>query len=292
VLAAIVLAVGVLTGLVLSTQRKRRRTIFQLHIRNAGNIRDRYELWTEAADAIKVHFARDGVPLTRREIMETISAAETVAVPATGAPAPGTPVASGREAGIGSKAKKASGFVRSIAQGLMSLSSILPTSIRSPIQRVLRTWYQGEAKVRQVSTASTRVSRTVSRVKPSGARPSVSQQATGAPPVAAPAGQITRTAHVTRTVTRAGYQTPLVEPDEHLGVDIVIDPIKQHYKSCDYLLKVFSRSIDLEDASMVIAQESIQIQGVSLFRRIFPFLLIYGVALLSLGILWLVLTGL
>jgi len=80
-------------------------------------------------------------------------------------------------------------------------------------------------------------------------------------------------------------------------VDAIIDPARQHYQSSDYLLKVFSRSMELDEvqsrAPMVIAQESIQIQGVGLVRRIFPFLLIYGLALLSLFILqWILTTGL
>ena len=65
----------------------------------------------------------------------------------------------------------------------------------------------------------------------------------------------------------------------------MVGPAKQHYQSRDYLLKVFSRSIELEGAPMVIAQKSIQIQGVSLIRRILPFLLIYGLAVLGLFVL-------
>ena len=130
--------------------------------------------------------------------------------------------------------------------------------------------------MRRASIMSSRISRTASRIS-DGTTPAGADQSSP--------GQITRTAQVTRTVTLAGYQTPLVEPDEHLQISVLVDPAKQHYKSRDYLLKVFSRSIELEGAPMVIAQKSIQIQGVSLIRRIFPFLLIYGLAVLSLFVL-------
>jgi hypothetical protein len=296
-IAAIVLAVGVLTGLVLSSQRSHRRKVFQLELHNAGNIRDRYELWTEALGALKIRFALDGVPLTRCEIVETVEAAETVAVPAS-APTRGGGRAKERRGGSGVREKV--GVFSQIASGLagtlMSIASILPASMRGPVQRVLGQYYRGQSRVRQVSAASGRVSSTVSRVAPKGAAsPAAPAQAASvrwARPATAP-GQITRTAQVTRTVTGSGYQTPLVQPNERLTVDMIIDPARQHYQSSDYLLKIFSRSIELEAASMVIAQESIQIQGVGLFRRIFPFLLIYGLALLSLLLLqWILIAGL
>ena len=87
-IAALVLAVGLLTGLVLNVQRNRRRKRFVLEVYNGGNIRDRYELWTETFDAIRVRFALDGVPLTQREIVERVEAAETVSVPSAGRAAP------------------------------------------------------------------------------------------------------------------------------------------------------------------------------------------------------------
>jgi hypothetical protein len=86
-------------------------------------------------------------------------------------------------------------------------------------------------------------------------------------------------------VTLGGYQTPLVEPDERLAISVWVDQAKQHFQSKDYLLKVFSRSIEQEGMPMVITQKSIQIQGVSLIRRILPFLLIYGFAILCLFVL-------
>lgn len=301
--AAIVLATGALTGLVLSSQRSHRRKVFQLELHNAGNIRDRYQLWTEALGALKrragisIRFALDGVPLTRCEIVETVEAAETVAVSAS-APARGGRRAKERRGGGGVREKV--GVFRQIASSIAgifySIASILPVSMRGPLQRVLGQYARGQARVTQVSAATGRVSSTVSRVAPKGAAsPAVPAQA--ASTSAAAPGQITRTAQVTRTVTGSGYQTPLVEPDERLTVDAIIDPARQHYQSSDYLLKVFSRSMELDEAQsrapMVIAQESIQIQGVGLVRRILPFLLIYGLALLSLFILqWILIAGL
>jgi VWFA-related protein len=270
--AAIVLAVGILTGLVLSTQRKRRRKVFGLEVHNAGNIRDRYELWTEVSSAIRVRFALDGVPLTRREIVEVVEAAETVAVPGR------TP----SRGDLGNRAKELGGIGASIAYALSSIVRLLPASIRGPLQRGLGQYYRGQSQVRQVSSASSRLSRTASRMSPDVGQRDSAQPAGAAR--SAP-GQITRTAQVTRTVTLSGYQTPLVEPDEQLRISVLLDPAKQHYQSHDYLLKVFSRSIELEGAPMVIAQKSIQIQGVSLIRRILPFLLIYGLAVLSLFML-------
>ena len=294
---AIVLAAGALTGLVLSSQRSHRRKVFQLELHNAGNIRDRYQLWTEALGALKIRFALDGVPLTRCEIVEIVEAAETVAVSAS-APTRGERRGKKRRGGGGVREKV--GVFRQIASSiagiLYSIASILPVSMRGPIQRVLGQYARGQARLTQVSAATGRVGSTVSRVAPrDAALPAVSPQA--AATSAAVPGQITRTAQVTRTVTGSGYQTPLVEPDERLTVDAIIDPARQHYQSSDYLLKVFSRSMELDEvqsrAPMVIAQESIQIQGVGLVRRIFPFLLIYGLALLSLFILqWILTTGL
>jgi VWFA-related protein len=282
--AAIVLIAGILTGLVLSSQRKRRRKVFALEIHNAGNIRDRYELWTEASNALRIRFALDGVPLTRREIVEVIEAAETVAVPGAATSAPGrTPSGSG----LGEKAKGLGGIGTSIARALSSIIRFLPASIRGPLQRGLGQYYRGQSQVRRASIASSRLSRTASRVSSKAGQRGSAQPdgaAQGAP------GQITRTAQVTRTVTLAGYQTPLVEPDEQLWISVLLDPAKPHYQSRDYLLKVFSRSIELEGAPMVIAQKSIQIQGVSLIRRILPFLLIYGAAVLSLFALQWILT--
>jgi VWFA-related protein len=269
---AIVLIVGILTGLVLNTQRRRRRKVFGLEVHNAGNIRDRYELWTEASGALRIRFALDGVPLTRREIIEVVEAAETVAVPGR------TP--SGGD--LGDRAKELGGIGASIAYALSGIVRFLPASIRSPLQRGLSQYYRGQSQVSRVSITSSRLSKTAARISPgSGQRDSTQTAgaAQGSP------GQITRTAQVTRTVTLSGYQTPLVEPDEQLQVSVLVEPARQHYQSRDYLLKVFSRSIELEGAPMVIAQKSIQIQGVSWIRRILPFLIIYGLAVLGLFVL-------
>jgi hypothetical protein len=268
-----ILIVGILTGLVLSTQRKRRRKVFGLEMHNAGNIRDRYELWTEASSAIRIRFALDGVRLTRREIIEVVEAAETVAVPGAASPSPRRAPSGG---GLGEKAKGLGRIGSSIAYTLSGIVRFLPASIRDPLQRGLSQYYRGKSQASRVSIASSRLSKTASRI---------SDRTTPTGAAQSSPGQITRTAQVTRTVTLSGYQTPLVEPDEQLRVSVLVEPAKQHYQSHDYLLKVFSRSIELEGAPMVIAQKSIQIQGISLIRRILPFLLIYGLAVLGLFVL-------
>jgi hypothetical protein len=247
--------------------------VFTLEIHNAGNIRDRYELWTETSSAIRIRFALDRVPLTRREIVERVEVAETVPVPSA---ARGGAARQGG-GGLGKKARGLGGIGASIARGLSSIVRYLPASLRDPIQRSLSTYYRGQGQARHISSTASHLSQSASRVSSLSGPASATQQAQDGQ-----SSQITRTAKVTRTVTLAGYQTPLVEPGEQLKIDTVVDPARQHYQSRDYLLKVFSRSIELEGAPLVIAQKSIQIQGIPLLRRILPFLLIYGFAILGL----------
>jgi hypothetical protein len=287
-IGALVLAVGVLTGLVFSTQRRHRRKRLLLEVHNAGNIQDRYELWTEALRAIKVGFALDGVPLTRREIVVPVPETEQE----VSARAEGGGLGQGAK-GSGQGAKGLGKVGTSIARALSSIARYLPASIRTPVQRGLGTYHRGQSQVRRVSAASSRLSRAASRVSPKVGPGSSAQQAD-----ARPAGQVTpgtnsQGAQVTRTVTLAGYQTPIVEPDERVAMHVLVDPRKQHYRSRDYTLKVFSRSVELDGAPMVIAQRSIQIQGIPLLRRILPFLIIYGFAILGLFVLqWVLTTGL
>jgi hypothetical protein len=82
-----------------------------------------------------------------------------------------------------------------------------------------------------------------------------------------------------------------VEPGETLTIDLLIDPVKP-YQTQQRTFKVTSKSIELEDAPVVTEETSLQIVGVPWFRRLVPFLLLFGAAVgISSVVFWLMNTG-
>jgi hypothetical protein len=288
--ALIVLVAGVLTGLVFSAQRKRRRVVLQLTVHNEGNTGDSYELWAEAPRGIRARFARNGIPLTRRKVV--LIEEQTGSTPES-TPASAPARSPGRGGDVGEKARGLAGLVSSMAYGLSSVLRFLPASMREPMQQGLSQFYRGRSRVQSASISASRLSRAAGRVAPAGAAGRAAAGDTPAPvarPVAEPKGQVTHTSQAIRTIALPGYQTPLVAPGEQSAMEVLVDPTRQHYRSKDYVLEVLSRSINQESAPTVIAQRSVQMRGISLIRRVFPFLLVYGFAVLSLFILQRVLT--
>ena len=86
---------------------------------------------------------------------------------------------------------------------------------------------------------------------------------------------------VSPKVVSTWVQTPFVEPGETLAVDLFIRPVKSRQDEF-YPFKVLSRSVEQEEAPLVIEEGSVQIAGASRFRRYSPYLLILVIAVVIL----------
>lgn len=244
VVLAIAIASGVALVTLLRLQRERNRISYSLEISNLGNVRSRYELQAEEPSGdLSFEFALDGDSLHQRQV----ASGEKVA-----------PVDSQASLeGVKQAADKGRGVSRTLANWAASAASFLPRSIREPVLRTSGQVRRGEQKVSQVEGASRR------RVTQAEALVPSSQEAGPAAP-ASPAA------------VRAWAQTPFVEPGETLTVDLRIDPARP-YHTQHYPFTVLSRSVEQEDAPLVVEETGVQIVRPSWLRRYYPFLIVLAV---------------
>ncbi len=80
-----------------------------------------------------------------------------------------------------------------------------------------------------------------------------------------------------QTVVDTWVQTPSVEPGETLVVDLLVDPIIRPRQAQQYPITVISQSVEQEDAPLVIGEGNVQIEVVSWFHRLLPFLVLVAV---------------
>ncbi len=278
VIVGVVVAVIAFTT-VLKWQRKRLRTICRLEIQNLGNVRSRYQLLAEEpAGALRFQFTLDGVNLHQRQVTqatERVEEPERGREEATRAKRVDQLAPSGSLTGLEraqQTAGQAKGISAAAASALGTVGALLPRSVGTPLRNWASQLRRQQAAVSRVEHAPRQV---LSRILKSPGRTSrvrslVSPaRVTTLPPQTTGECQATP---VTRTIVDAWAQTPFVEPGETLTVDLLIDPIERPRKTQHYPIVVTSRSIEQADAPLVVEEGSVQIEGVSWFRHLLPFL--------------------
>jgi VWFA-related protein len=286
IVVAILIASMVALVILARLQRKRYRIVYRLEICNLGNVESRYELRAdEPSGSLKCEFTLEGKSLNHRQVApaqagvsQVVSVENVVA-----SPVPATQQASSARRGK-QAAGRAGGVGGAFINLLATLGALLPRPVGQPLLEFARKTRQGQMQVRRAQ----RVSRQASQVKSaattptpapppatSSARPSVpSQVVTGRS--AAPAGLT-----VTPDEIHAWSQTPAVEPGESLMVDLEIDPLQPH-RSQYYPFAVLSRSVEQQDAPLVIEEAGVQIVRPSWFDRHYPFLVVFFVVTVTL----------
>ncbi|MEE8389683.1 MAG: hypothetical protein V3S14_02655 [Anaerolineae bacterium] len=124
--------------------------------------------------------------------------------------------------------------------------------------------------LRQVRRQATQVKRTAS---PTRTTPS-------------PSPITDRRVTVTQAVVDAWVQTPCVEPGETLIVDLLVDPIEHSRQAQHYPIAVTSRSVEQEDGPQIIEKGNVQIEGISWFYRLLPFLIFVAVIAIQALLIW------
>jgi len=251
-------------GLVIiaKTQKRRRRQIYQLGISNLGNVRSRYELRVEEPmGALEFQFTLNGVKLPQRPVPQ---ATKTVAEAAIAPPASARSPASPAREGVGQRAGQAMRTGSAITKIVSSISAILPRSLGAPLQRAIRPVRKAQSTASRVTRLPTKVTRVM---------PAPSPTRSTAPPTRAPARPqtvpVTLAPHL---VGETWSQTPFAEPGKTLTIDLLIAPLNP-YQTRNYSFKVISRSLDQEDPPLVVEEGSVQIVGISWFRRLLPYLI-------------------
>jgi hypothetical protein len=206
-------------------------------------------------EALRFQFALDGGSLEQRQVFEA-SPVTTEAVTEQPPPSPDSTV------DLESVQQTAGGAMRvsgTIADLLSSVGSLLPSSMRTPVWRMANQLRQGRSAVRRAEQLPRRVARTAS-VAPTF-------KTKGKP----------KTAPISPKVVSNWLQTPLVEPGATLTIDLFIYPVKSRQDGF-YPFQVLSRSVEQEEAPLVVEEGSLQIPGASRFRRYSPYLLILAIA--------------
>lgn len=300
-IAAIILLL-LLFRFIVGWQRGRRRGKYQLAIANLGNIPSQYELWAaDLVGALKFQFRLNGALLPQYSVAEPGEGAEPAeyrqVIPVTTVPA--TPPA-GPAAKAGPSASASLASARQTAEGVMNTGSIiadllttvaylLPGSLGRPFRNMADQLLQRQGQISQATrTPSMMVRRAkqlpgqAGQVLPS--RPTASAGASAAqtvtPPlqtarsssqIRAPSPPSNKTrrqaAMATPETGQTRVQTPLVEPDQTLMIELLITSLKP-YQSQDYTFRVSSRSVEPVEAPPATEQGNIYIKGISWFSRL------------------------
>jgi VWFA-related protein len=288
--AALAIVAMSVIGLVVvtKTQKRRRRQIYKLGISNLGNVRSRYELRVEEPmDALEFESALNGVNLPQWPVPQVTEAvAEAAIAPPASARSPASPA---RE-GVGQRAGQAMRTGSAITKIVSSISAILPRSLGAPLQRAIRPVRTAQSTASRVTRLPTKVTRVMPA--PSPARSTAQAARSTAEPTRAPARpQTVAVAPVPQPLGETWSQTPFVEPGETLTIDLLIAPLNP-YQTRNYSFKVISRSLDQKDPPLVVEEGSVQIVGISWFRRLLPYLvfaltsaLVIATAVLAVGFL-------
>ena len=151
-------------------------------------------------------------------------------------------------------AKKALGFGSVIGDLLTSVGYLLPGSLGMSMTNLGYRLRGGEVVVSRVESS-----------------------ASGGSAAAAVSQPTTRTQ--TGAVTFAGglirlwSQTPPIEPGQTLAVTLTLRPIKSK-QTQQYFFRVISQAVDAEGVPSMIEQGNLEIKGLSIARRLLPFLVL------------------
>jgi hypothetical protein len=266
---AIIVAALVALILLLRWEKKRYQKAYRLEISNQGNAPSRYELQAQdPSGTFEFEFALGGTNLQRRpvstalETLEPAPAREPVPPSAVGDAEPG------RLEGAREVAGKAASAGGALASALSKLSIYLPGSAGRSARRASSQLRRGRMQTQRADRLAGRVAKAQPAAAP--ARAAVES---------APA--VTGDASIDRSfVIHTWAQTPLVEPGETLAVDLLVNPIKS-YQSQLYSFTLLSRSVEQEEAPSVKEEVSVHMVRPSWLRRLYPYLVVLGVMVVT-----------
>lgn len=258
-LVAVLVVAAIAMAIVAWLQKKSLRKRLRLELRNLGNVPSRYELQAKDPDgALRFQLTLNGDGLEQRQVFE---AGQVTPEAKTEQPPPSSSTVNME--GVRQTAGGAMRISGAIADLLNSVGMMLPPSVRAPLLRASSQLRRGRSTVRRTEQFPDRMARRMRVASTSKAK---------ARPEAKP---------VSPKVVSTWVQTPFVEPGETLAVDLFIRPVKSRQDEF-YPFKVLSRSVEQEEAPLVIEEGSVQIAGASRFRRYSPYLLILVIAVVIL----------
>ncbi len=265
---ALLLAILLLAAIA-AWQKHRARGHFRLTIGNQGNIRSRYALRALSRGAdLKFKFSLNNTPLPLRRLAELPQEKQLSA--------PGAPEFESLDFGDtdddafveaaagGGMMGKASGIANmaGVAGELFYLAgSVLPRSLRTPIQRV-------GSRLRRGRTAMRRVERVSKKAGIGGDAPAPRQAARHGG--AANAEQ----------AVNVWSQTPYIEPGHTLTVELQVERSGFFQGSQPLPVKILSRSIEIEDAPLLVEEVVLQTKGGSFITRLVTLLLIAALVII------------
>jgi hypothetical protein len=300
VVTAIVAVVAVVV--VARLRKKRLQKRFRLQAINQGNVRSRYELRAEDPEsALTFRFMLGGNSLPE---LGPAKAGTGSVQPA--APTPAEPLPGKKGGGVRKKAGQAVTASGAIAELLITLGTILPSSVGAPLFQKASQLRQGQIKASRVEQMPDRMTwlKPSAGQKAQDAVPRQAQDRAAQPPAAATASEAAlpvpgrhragREQQAETAVQADGHiwvQTPFVQPGETLAIDLLIKAVTSD-KSRHRLFRVFSCSVEQENGPLVVEECSVQIGGGFWTRRYLPYLIIAAAAIAILLLaFWLGSTG-
>ncbi len=277
-----ILAAGAVMTLAVARKRgKGRQFRFKIELSNESNVASRFELQADdPSGLLSFLFVRDGTPLGSRQ-----GALLAGGVPqkgrATATPQP--PVAaSGESSGLKQKASSAMGASGAIADMLMTIGNILPSSLGMPLVNLGSQMRYGEYAADRVGQVPGQIQRMTQIGQSSGGTfvpggnlpPSSSPQASQA---SGEPAQIEATSWA---------QTPMVAAGATLALDLSVEPANAALsQQCAFTVK--SRAAEDPGGNTNIEHGDVRLEGISVLQRALPWA-IYGalaIAVIFCGIL-------
>lgn len=314
IVIAIIIAFVVGFGVARSTgaaQEKRLYRLIRTELINQGNARSRYELRADdPINALSFEFSLNGAPLAQRQAVEATSVPTGTSAPV----AVGAPVTAA--ASSGGSAKKAAGSAADGVRGVLGIGTFLggilagiapymPAGIANSMTSLGMQLRGGEYAVSRVESnvkTAKELSTGGGYGTGKGSTPTIGSQREDAP-AASPAAASSASAAsptipaasanlpVAGGLSRLWWQTPVVEPGQTLAVTLTLRPLKSH-QTQQYFFRVISQAVDAEGVTPVIEQGNVQIKGLSIFRRLLPFLVVMATIVIVLGLIVLLLLNL
>jgi hypothetical protein len=256
-------------------QRRVSQAQFRLEVVNQGNVRSRYVLrGLDLSNKLQFRFFLEGNELPQRRVTEAVESAVTaeektydygdmdeVVTPERAEQAED----SGDLMQKVSSAGEVAGFIGEI---LYLIGSFLPRSMRMPVQRLSTSVRRGRTAARRVERASKRVER-----MKEGAGAAPSQTGGEAQPVTGQRPGVARTGQAADEVVQIWSQTPYIESGHTLTMNLHVKSTGLFQTRRLYPFKVFSKSIEIEEAPVVVEEATFGLKGFSTFGWIVGVLL-------------------
>jgi len=274
---AVVVAAAVAVVVVGRVRKARLQARVRLELHNEGNVKSRYDLRAEEPQGVlqfEFSLGGDSLPVHGHVAAAQAPTKRQAEKASRDRPAP-------KSSGARQKANAVIQTGGAVAGLLSMVGSLLPRSVGIPLQ-------QKASEMRRVQAQASyaqQVPNQVAWLKSSAARavpgaPAAKPAEAGQPAEAPPPGP-----------QFAWAQTPYVQPDESLAVDLFVRSALPASNQ-EYAYQVISRSADQAAAPLMAAEGSVRIKGGFWARRFLPYGLIGAitVALLIL-VYWLASSG-